>query len=113
MCIAQFLASLGGIPSLVQLTLSFHMQKVGLILFKFVYLGAGVLAAGALIDACNPALTAALFSWIYLSTLHFAARLIYKFVATRKTPISFKNEWASYFWANIYWLLTWVNIKGC
>ena len=81
--------------------------------FKLVYLGAGVLVAGALIDPCNPSGKAALISWIYLSLLHFTARLIYKFVTARKAPISLKNEWASYFWANIYWLLSYIAIKGC
>ena len=89
------------------------MQKVRLFLFKLVYLGAGVLVARALIDPCNPSGKSALISWIYLSLLHFAARLIYKFATTRKAPISLKNEWASYFWANIYWLLSYIAIKGC
>ena len=81
--------------------------------FKLVYLGAGVLVAGALIDPCNPSGKAALISWIHLSLLHFAARLVYKFAVIRKTPIYLKNEWASYFWANIYWLLSYIAIKGC
>ena len=53
--------------------------------FKLVYLGAGVLVAGALIDPCNPSGKVALISWIHLSLLHFTARLVYKFVVIRKT----------------------------
>ena len=84
------------------------MKKIGLILFTSAYLFAGIFTPAFFIDPCKQ-----YFNWMTLSALHFAARLVYKKVAAKESPILQKREIVYYLLVNIAWILSYVGIRHC